>query len=266
MTAPSLLTHAPLPDAAAQWHSSLAVDPAHRLYFDHPLDHLPGLLLLAAMQEMAWRIGSTSRPTYTLQLQARFSQWCHLDHPVQLRGVQLNNQGLELSAWQQERLRCSMQIQLQAGAPPPPAPPGARTLAPCAAAPLNKSHAENVMIAPPEFQGEALRASVLTPSLGHALAGLEPDDLGTLYLLEAFMQTQRYLNHQQSQSHGQRLRDTLCGVSIQLQRRLHRLEPVDIWRPAESRDTAHQGLRQQSAQLRVGAATVGHCSITTLGA
>ncbi|MEU0055323.1 ScbA/BarX family gamma-butyrolactone biosynthesis protein [Streptomyces sp. NPDC006334] len=58
----------------------LRVDTAHPVFFDHPLDHVPGMLLLeAARQAARLRTGAEHPP---VAYRARFHQYAELDEPV----------------------------------------------------------------------------------------------------------------------------------------------------------------------------------------
>jgi hypothetical protein len=60
---------------ADRWQ--LRVDTAHPVFFDHPLDHIPGMLLLEAARQAAWARGR--RP---VSFHALFHQYAELDQPT----------------------------------------------------------------------------------------------------------------------------------------------------------------------------------------
>ena len=70
-------------DPAARTHP-LHVDTTHRFYFDHPLDHIPGMLLLDAARQ-AVQARMHPRPVVPLELEAEFLRYAELDHPCQIR-------------------------------------------------------------------------------------------------------------------------------------------------------------------------------------
>ncbi|GAB3132639.1 ScbA/BarX family gamma-butyrolactone biosynthesis protein [Tsukamurella serpentis] len=71
----------PLRRTAAQIGAELVVDPTHPSLFDHPLDHVPGSLLLEAARQFAVALaGSPNRRPATLR--SRFDAFVELDLPT----------------------------------------------------------------------------------------------------------------------------------------------------------------------------------------
>jgi hypothetical protein len=65
-------------DRPDRWQ--LRVDTAHPVFFDHPLDHAPGMLLLeAARQAVRARSGGTRSP---VSFHITFHQYAELDEPA----------------------------------------------------------------------------------------------------------------------------------------------------------------------------------------
>lgn len=253
-------------------HAELALDTQHPFFFDHPLDHLPGLLLITAMTQLAWHCASHSealgrQALYNAALSARFTKWCLFEPEVHLhaRGRDALPALFDVVARQDGAPRCEAQVRLEA-IPAALAPLVApRSVEPCDQRLVNKHSRANVMIGTPVLSANRLRAQVLAPPASHALAGPDAQAMGTVYLLEAFMQTQRWLNKSAEAAGGPRLRDTLIEVSIALHRPIARTEPVDVDR-AQNAVPAGRGLRRHEGDLRVGDETVGQCAIVTLGA
>ena len=257
--------------SALESHAELAVDTEHPFFFDHALDHLPGLLLITAMTELAWHCSAHTEqgaglPLYNPQLQARFTKWCLFEPAVQLqaRGRNALPALVDVQARQDGTPRCEAHVKLEPMRSLPTQGGAERHVSPCDQRLVNKHNLANVMIGTPLLEDALVHAQVRAQPPGHALAGPDAQLLGTLYLLEAFMQTQRYLNKTAEQLAGVRLRDTLCEVSIELLRPIGRTEPVDIVRPRQPVQ-AGRGLRRHEGELRVGDERVGHCAIVTLG-
>ena len=260
------------PEASAlESHAELAVDTEHPFFFDHALDHLPGLLLITAMTELAWHCRAhtdqmAGLPLYNPQLQARFTKWCLFEPAVHLhaRGRDALPTMVDVQARQDGAQRCEAHVKLEPMRFLPIGGGAERHVSPCDQRLVNKHDVANVMIGTPLLAGTHVHAQVRVQPVDHALAGPDAELLGTVYLLEAFMQTQRYLNKTAEQLAGVRLRDTLCEVSIELLRPIGRTEPVDIVRPRHPVQ-AGRGLRRHEGELRVGDERVGHCAIVTLG-
>lgn len=65
-------------DTPDRWQ--LRVDTAHPVFFDHPLDHVPGMLLLEAARQAAWWWTDGKRAPVTYH--ARFHRYAELDSPL----------------------------------------------------------------------------------------------------------------------------------------------------------------------------------------
>ncbi|WP_165845825.1 ScbA/BarX family gamma-butyrolactone biosynthesis protein [Streptacidiphilus pinicola] len=79
-------------DDPSRWQ--LRIDPHHPVYFDHPADHAPGILLLEAAQQAA-RILRHPRAGVTETMETRFHRYIELDSPcwVQARPLPDDQQG-----------------------------------------------------------------------------------------------------------------------------------------------------------------------------
>jgi hypothetical protein len=69
-----------LDNGAAGWR--LRVDERHRYFFDHPTDHVPGMMLLEAFRQVGWRTANGARPVRLTGLSTSFQSFCELDAPV----------------------------------------------------------------------------------------------------------------------------------------------------------------------------------------
>lgn len=182
-------------------------------FFDHPQDHVPGLLLLEGGHQLAERLLPPGE-WLASEMQARFIRYCLFDSPVGLRGTcQPQGEGwqCEIAVTQNSQDRASMQwffiplpatqvTQLHSTAE-----------CPVESAKVNKKRPENVMIGQPyPFETTGYECHALLPHPDNLLADSH-HQTHPLYLLEAFMQLQRSLNYDQPV----RLRDILMGVSMQ---------------------------------------------------
>ncbi len=70
-------------DAGATVDSELVVDEENRFFFDHPLDHVPAMLLLDAALHAAGRLPGASASVTALHM--RFDRFCEKDLPSRLR-------------------------------------------------------------------------------------------------------------------------------------------------------------------------------------
>ncbi|WP_330235578.1 AfsA-related hotdog domain-containing protein [Streptomyces sp. NBC_00566] len=73
-----MLPAAPERDGEARWE--LRVDTGHPVLFDHPVDHVPGMVLIEAGRQSARVV--TSRPdALLLGRESRFPRYAELDSP-----------------------------------------------------------------------------------------------------------------------------------------------------------------------------------------
>ncbi|WP_328421950.1 ScbA/BarX family gamma-butyrolactone biosynthesis protein [Streptomyces sp. NBC_00443] len=81
LSADVVLAPAELPD---RWQ--LRVDTGHAVFFDHPLDHVPGMLLLEAVRQ-AIRARTRKSPRRPASFHAVFHQYAELDLPLWIEAV-----------------------------------------------------------------------------------------------------------------------------------------------------------------------------------
>ena len=64
-------------------HWRLRVDTSHPILFDHPVDHVPGMLLLEAARQAA-QFTSRPRPAVVVGMETRFIRYAELDAPCRI--------------------------------------------------------------------------------------------------------------------------------------------------------------------------------------
>lgn len=193
--------------------SRLIVDRAHPFFFDHPLDHVPGLLLLEAGVQAAHR-QARSR-CFVSSVDADFLNYTLFDRAVDLRTTMAGALGrlvCRTELVQDCILRARVEVTLtEIGPLDPPHARGKTDLRPCPGGHLNKARPENVLITTPVLERDHVGATLL-PLSRHCLFSDSAEVVHPLYLLEAFMQVQRFLNVRQDGD--RRIRDILTGVSF----------------------------------------------------
>lgn len=101
-------------DSATRW--GLRVDTAHPFFFDHPLDHAPGILLLEAARQAA-QIFPSSRPVSVAAMETAFSRYVELDAPcwVEAQPLPMDARGhrrTAVSMWQNGAQHFSATVKL----------------------------------------------------------------------------------------------------------------------------------------------------------
>lgn len=76
-------------DEANTYTVGLVIRPDHRVFFDHPQDHVPGTLLIEAFRQLAIRAinashGLAAEDLYTVGMESEFSSFVELDAPAEV--------------------------------------------------------------------------------------------------------------------------------------------------------------------------------------
>ncbi|GII82698.1 hypothetical protein Ssi03_06880 [Sphaerisporangium siamense] len=163
------------------WSAALAVDPGDPYFFDHPLDHLPGMALVSGLLDLlrATGAGLPERAGSRMALTLALPSFCELDAPVHLEATRLpaDASGLPgarkvvLRARQFDRAVCEGEAVFAPAAPVPegtatgPDHPDQRdgTL-------VHRHRAENVLVSGMIPDGSTRTVRVRRPADGHPLA------------------------------------------------------------------------------------------------
>ncbi|MEV8587553.1 AfsA-related hotdog domain-containing protein [Streptomyces sp. NPDC051180] len=88
------------PDGTGEWR--LHVDPTHPGYFEHPSDHVPGMLLLESFRQAAELV--TGEGGVLSSMEAEFAVFGELAEPVKVHAARTEGGRIRLSATQRGRL------------------------------------------------------------------------------------------------------------------------------------------------------------------
>ncbi|WP_165978287.1 AfsA-related hotdog domain-containing protein [Actinomadura darangshiensis] len=198
----------------------LAVDEADPFYFDHPLDHVPGMLLFSGLLDLAVRADGTrarGRRPGRVVAGLDFTRFCELDRGTTLscRPVPGANRAWTVSARQGVREVCAGSI---AFADETPETPAARRRAGVPAPPrrapadlVHRRRAENILVGEPVRRGRAVvEAAVLQPP---AAEEPRPGFRSPVEIVEAGRQFATLLEHEE---HGRPMDATLLWVALRL--------------------------------------------------
>ncbi|MEV4761483.1 AfsA-related hotdog domain-containing protein [Micromonospora chokoriensis] len=177
-----------------RWTADLRVDPADPFFFDHPLDHVPGMLLFCAAWDLAGA-GAAGPAARRLRTALNFRRICELAPAPALEVVGgagrydvSVRQGGALAADGWFAFADTGTVTMPPAAPVRPRPAEALL--------VHRVRTENIMIGEPERTDDGLRAPVLVPPAGHALAGRGGDTHAVECLIEAARQFCTLLVHQ----------------------------------------------------------------------
>jgi A-factor biosynthesis hotdog domain len=190
------------------WSATLALDLDDPYLFDHPLDHLPGMALVAGLLDLL-RISGTDHPERSglqMSLSLDLSSFGELGPSVQLEAVigphsgmfaEYGESEIVLRARQADRVLCEGTVAFRPAALHIPPRAGAHT---CVTeqvdqAMVHRRRAENVLISG-VVAGEGTRmAEVRRPPEGHLLAASRGRPLRAEAVIDAARQFATLLNH-----------------------------------------------------------------------
>ncbi|WP_425101103.1 AfsA-related hotdog domain-containing protein [Tropicibacter sp. S64] len=242
----------------------LIIDQSHPFFFDHPLDHVPGLLLLESAVQAAQNCATA--PCYVSAVRADFIQYVLFDAPVTVETYTAEKNGrlcCKVEIHQTGKQRARIEVELTRQLRPLPKretfQPG-HGLPPCDGKPLNKVRPENVLITTPVVTDDHIETRLL-PISSRCLFADTTQAVHPLYLLECFMQVQRYLNATADGDH--RIRDILTGVTIEQVEPLADLSQGVFLRGARQFSDVGRGRLSRSAWLYAAQKPFAKCSIHT---
>ncbi|MFF7453407.1 AfsA-related hotdog domain-containing protein [Kitasatospora sp. NPDC008115] len=212
------------------------MDERDRCFFDHPLDHVPGMVLVAAVLDLLRARAPRQAADGRLWLSLTFDRMCELGPPVWLHSEPAasdDGPAWRLLAVQDGVTVCRASAGLGGGAGPTVPPAAARVVPPAAArerqaapadpALVHRHLPENVMV------GEAVRterAAVLVPPPGHRLAGAGTHTPAAL--IESARQLATMLGHT---AHGRAADAQMLWLSLEadLPTGLPAAVPLELW-------------------------------------
>jgi len=173
----------------------LLVDESNPYFFDHPLDHVPGFLMLEGMLQLVERI--TSAAAFIRRLELQFKRFCEKAPPPTVRAAAADSSRFLVQVVQQDRQVATGRLEVVEAPPVVAAVSPSRGRAATAAL-VHKSNRDNVVIG--SVQANALRdrcrGEMLLPRPGHALDEGGATDVSALYLLEAGRQFALIVAHE----------------------------------------------------------------------
>ncbi|MEU4772769.1 hypothetical protein [Micromonospora sp. NPDC023644] len=200
-----------------RWSAALVVDPHDPYFFDHPLDHLPGMALVCGLFELLRSADVGIEGTRRQMLVSlRFPLFCELGDPVGLEAVvpaparsvafvgHLAASGgdgastagdIGLRAFQGETTVCEGTVGFRTGEPSRPEVPGTRVSAPAPPADpalVHRQHPENVLISAMDAD---YSVAVRRPPPGHPLAGPPGAPARVELVVDAARQFATMINH-----------------------------------------------------------------------
>ena len=151
--------------------ANLEVSRTDPYFFDHPLDHMPGMALVCGLLDLVRRggIGAPEEPDAWMSLSLEFPAFCELDGAVELEAVPLPG-ATALRVAQGDRVVCEGSIAFREQVGPAVSTREVVGTAPADPELVHRRRPENVMIGTPVFGDDLCSVDVLRPRPGHRLA------------------------------------------------------------------------------------------------
>lgn len=206
--------------------TGVRVDTEDPYFFDHPLDHVPAVLLFEAAYRLALR--TSGRPPARLDMS--FLKFCELHEPITLDLCPTTRPGVaECHARQHGKLVAKGRIQTGGPIPAPlPNTPDGQRRHVIDPARVHKTSSSNVFLDEPrQIAPGRYRCRVVVPAAPHVLLEGSPTWLSPTVLIEAFRQMSTFGAHE---LHGVHMGQTMTQVSFHahLDRPLRRGEPITL--------------------------------------
>ncbi|MFF2659167.1 AfsA-related hotdog domain-containing protein [Kitasatospora sp. NPDC058032] len=214
----------------------MAVDERDRCFFDHPLDHVPGMVLVAAILDEVRALAPrrAGAADGRMRLSLTFDRMCELGRPVWLHSEPAaadDGPAWRLLAVQDGATVCRASVALEGGGPVVPAGavrallagPGREGGAPADQTLVHRRRPENVLVGGP---ARVERAAVLVPPPGHRLAGAGAHTPAAL--IESARQLATLLGHT---AHGRDADAQMLWLSLEgdLPTGLPATVPLELW-------------------------------------
>jgi hypothetical protein len=179
-----------------EWTADLSIDQTDPFFFDHPLDHVPGMLMVCGMVNFARTCGHTL-PEGRVKAAMSFRAMCELDPlPVLLlestesgrRNVRVTQDSLTVADGWFEFATVDNVLPWEGQA-------DGNGQAAAEASLVHRARSENIMLGDPWRVDDEVTAPVLPPRRGHSLSGPRPDVHSVESLVEAGRQFSTWLPH-----------------------------------------------------------------------
>jgi hypothetical protein len=205
-----------LPESLDVRGDELLVDQRHPFFFDHPLDHVSGMLLLTALLERVRASeGDAERDAGRMGIDLEFHRLCELDRPVTLFAERADDVHT-VAAMQDDSAVCSGAITLVPGDSQLPPARDHGPVVPIAAGLVLRADPRNVLIGEPTVAADHLRAALLSPPPGHFLRRASSHHNGDdRYCVEEIVEAGRqFLTVAGYQVHGRPAGTQLVWISL----------------------------------------------------
>lgn len=202
-----------------EFMAQLIVNEEHPFFFDHPLDHVPGTLLIEGVLQLVNRVLVTEDPDnsslkpYVKTINISFRRWVEKAAPVDV-SVRLKSGGANYLNFigvvsQDDNIACDVDLTVEYQIVPEVITPAIEGSELAEDKLLHKHNTDNVLLQPiDKILGNIYQANLRKPLESHIFSDGSETAMPALYLLEASRQITTHLSHS--------LYDVPLGMSMNL--------------------------------------------------
>ncbi|RZL02005.1 MAG: polyketide synthase [Rubrivivax sp.] len=184
---------------SGQLHARVLVDEAHPYFFDHPLDHVPGILLLeSALQLAELHLAEQAGPAETVTaLDVRFQRYTEKHKPITASLSTPSDHACVATLFQEGKVVCEVRMSTSHTAPRPVADIANHLTIRPEKRYLHKVRDENVLVHDLQLRGDQLGVTTCAIEADHCFSDGAPDAVSLLYFLEIARQCFMLIAHTQ---------------------------------------------------------------------
>lgn len=186
----------PMTATAEGWSAPLWIPDDHPFFFDHPLDHVSGMLTICGMLDVVTALagGPIERGDRRMLVDLAFRGISDLDRPSEVLVSEVDGRYL-VRTEQGGASTCDGSVRLLDGIVPRTGPTAVGEIEPCPRELVHRHLFENVMLGAPVESAEGITAPLLAPREGHYLDGFGGARHSVRGLIEASRQFFTVLLH-----------------------------------------------------------------------
>lgn len=248
----------------------LQVDENHPYFFDHPLDHVPGILLLEGVSQLIEQqlqqhppgAGDT-KDFYVSRLDMRFTRLCHCSRPSEIVIRPQSGQAYEGRIWQDEKVVATINMDVNTAIAGVLQPESSPVFNIPAAHWLHKHREENILVSELiPLSGNNWSCYVKPPATTHFFHDGHPGWYSPCFILEVCRQFFMLLSHQQ---YDIPLTQPmyLLDISYQLDQPLYRHQAIEL-RHALVADRGTSNISHLQAGIYINGQQIGQFSTHSL--
>ena len=176
----------------------LIVNEHHSYFFDHALDHVPGVLLLAGILQLVevYKADQNNAELFIHQVDIQFKRYAEKNSPIQISLKHYNSMCYEIEVTQNHHILCLCTVKITENNKQF-IQPNEQSFKPCVKQNyLHKSIPENILVSDLNYQNQDAFVMTCPIPLDHYFSQGNPKSLSMIYFLEVARQCFMLLAHE----------------------------------------------------------------------